>query len=71
MIPAQWTGRLIGEIHNAGFSIKQVSEEAGLNPKYVSAVLNRNAEAPKAESKLRAALERLAARSDANTQEES
>ena len=58
-MPAQWTGHLIGEIHNKGFTIKQVAKEAGLNPKYVSQVLNGNSEATKAEVKLRAALERL------------
>ena len=58
-MPAQWTGYLIGEIHNKGLTIKQVAKEAGLNPKYVSQVLNSNAEATKAEVKLRAALERL------------
>ena len=30
-MPAQWTGRLVGEIHNAGLTIKQVAAEAGLN----------------------------------------
>lgn len=58
-MPAQWTGQLIGDIHNAGFTIKQVSEEAGLNPKYVSTILNSDSDAKKAEGKLRAALERL------------
>ena len=58
-MPAQWTGKLVGEIHNAGLTIKQVAEEAGMNPKYISTVLNGNDEAPKAEQKLRAALERL------------
>lgn len=62
-MPAQWTGVLVGEIHNAGFTIKQVAAEAGLNDKYVSQVLNADAESPKAEQKLRAALERLRERS--------
>lgn len=60
-MPAQWTGQLVGEIHNAGFTIKQIAEEAGLNPKYVSQVLNQDAESPKAERKLRLALEKLCA----------
>lgn len=59
-MPAQWTGQLIGEIHNAGFTIKQVAKEADLNPKYVSQVLNSDSDSPKAERKLRWALERLA-----------
>lgn len=58
-MPAQWTGQLIGEIHNAGFTIKQIAVEAGLNDKYVSQVLNSDTESPKAKQKLRAALARL------------
>lgn len=58
-MPAQWTGLLIGEIHNAGFSIKAVANEAGLHPKYVSTVLNSDDASPKTEMKLRAALQRM------------
>lgn len=58
-MPAQWTGQLIGEIHNAGLTIKQVAAEAGLNKHYVSQVLNAESESPKTEKKLRAALTRL------------
>lgn len=58
-MPAQWTGQLVGEIHNAGLTIKRVATEAGLNSKYVSQVLNAETESPKAERKLREALERL------------
>jgi len=58
-MPAKWTGQLVGEIHNAGLTIKQVAEEAKMNPKYISTILNRDADAPKAEAKLRAALKRL------------
>ena len=58
-MPAQWTGELIGEIHNMGMTIKQFSAEAKLHPKYVSAVLHGKVESPKAEEKLKAALERL------------
>lgn len=61
-MPAQWTGQLVGEIHNAGLTIKQVAAEAGLNDKYVSQVLNADTESPKAEQKLRAALVRLCER---------
>ena len=58
-MPAEWTGVLIGDIHNAGFTIKEVSEEAQLNPKYVSQLLHGRCESKVAESKLREALERL------------
>ena len=58
-MPAQWTGIFVGEIHNAGLTIKEVAAEAGLNPKYVSQVLNSNADSPKAKAKLWEALNRL------------
>ena len=58
-IPEQWTGELIGEIHNAGLSIKDVASEAKLNPKYVSQLLHGKCESSVAEAKLRDALERL------------
>lgn len=58
-MPAQWTGELIGDIHNAGFKIKEVAAEAGLNPKYVSQLLHGKYESSVAELKLRAALDRL------------
>lgn len=58
-MPAQWTGKLIGEIHNAGFTIKEVAWRANLHDKYVSQVLNADREAPSAEAKLRKALDEL------------
>lgn len=58
-MPAQWTGKLIGEIHNAGFRILDVAVRANLNPKYVSTILNGDEEKPKAEAKLRTALDEL------------
>ena len=58
-MPAQWTGKLIGEIHNAGLTIKEVARRADLHDKYVSQVLNADREAPSAEAKLRKALDEL------------
>ena len=58
-MPAQWTGKLIGDIHNAGKNIKDVAEQAGLNQKYVSTILNGDKDMPKTEAKLRAALEEM------------
>ena len=69
-MPAQWTGRLIGEFHNAGVTITDIANEAGLNRSYVSQVLNSEMERPKTEAKLRAALERLK-EAKANAKEES
>lgn len=58
-MPAQWTGKLIGDIHNAGLSIKEVAAEAGLNAKYVSQVLNSETPPLKAQYRLEDALGRL------------
>lgn len=61
-MPAQWTGELIGKIHNAGLTIKDVSAEAGLNCKYVSTILNSNDEKldrVRTRQKLENALDRL------------
>lgn len=63
-MPAKWTGQLVGEIHNAGVTIKEVAIEAGMNPKYISTVLNSDADAPKVEARLRTALCRLIERKD-------
>lgn len=59
LMPAKWTGELVAEIHNAGLTIKEVAEAAGMNPKYISTVLNSDGDATKAEFKLRSALNRL------------
>ena len=68
-IPEQWTGELIGEIHNAGLSIKDVAEEAKFHPKYVSQVLHGRAVSPNMEAKMKEAMERLKQRKapDSNT----
>lgn len=61
-MPAQWTADLIGEMHLVGVTAKQFAAEAGLNPKYLSTVLNGHNEPKNAEKNLRAALERLIAK---------
>ena len=58
-MPAQWTGCLIGEMHVAGVTAKQLAEAVGWHEKYLSAVLNGHREPKKAEETLRAALARL------------
>lgn len=61
-MPAQWTADLIGEMHLVKVTAKQLAAEAGLNPKYLSTVLNGHHEPKNAEKNLRAALERLIAK---------
>ena len=63
-MPAQWTGRLIGDIHNAGCTIKEVAAEAGFNPKYVSQVLNSDNPPLKAQYRLEDALSRIIAKKE-------
>lgn len=61
-MPAQWTARIIGQMHLNDITAKQLAAEANLHPKYLSHVLNSN-ESPKGtEEKLTAALERIIAR---------
>lgn len=65
-MPAQWTATLLGEMHLAGVTAKQLAAEAGLNPKYLSAILNGHCEPKNAEQTLRAALYRLVKKRDAS-----
>ena len=58
-MPAVWTGELVGEMHNAGISARDLAKELGLTPAYVSMILNGHREPPDVEEKMRAALERL------------
>lgn len=58
-MPAQWTGELVGRMHNAGVTAKQLASEMGKNPKYVSQVLNGHYSPKKAEAEFNEAFKRL------------
>ena len=58
-MPAQWTAELIGEMHLCNVTAKQLADEVGWNPKYLSTVLNGHKNPKNAEVKLRTALARL------------
>lgn len=58
-MPAQWTGRLVGEMHNNSITSKMLAEEVGWNEKYLSQVLNSSDPPRRAEEKLTAALARI------------
>ena len=58
-MPAQWTGELVGEMHLAGITMKQLAAEAGWHEKYLSSVINGHREPRGAETTLRDALARL------------
>ena len=58
-MPAQWTGDLVGKLHNYGFTKEQLAEKAGWHPKYLSAVLNGHRTPKGAEQTLNQALDEL------------
>lgn len=58
-MPAQWTAAIISELHMRRITAKQLAEEVGWHPKYLSQVLNGHRSPKNAEAKLRAALERM------------
>lgn len=58
-MPEEWTGRLIGDMHNAGVSRAEVARELDVSTAYVTMVLNGIRTPKGAEEKLRAAFERV------------
>ena len=58
-MPAKWTGTIKGELHNEGFTVKELAKEANLNCKYVSQVLHAERPSDNAREKLWRALQRL------------
>lgn len=58
-MPAQWTGELVGKMHNARITAKQLADQLGKNPKYVSAVLNGHYSPKKAEREFNLAFDNL------------
>lgn len=60
-MPAKWTGEVVGAMHVAGITAKQLAHTMGINEKYLSAVLNGKKEPKGAEDKCKAALSKLLA----------
>lgn len=58
-MPAQWTGRIVGEIHNNNITAKDLAKEVGWNDKYLSQVLNSDNPPKNAERKVSDALCRI------------
>ena len=58
-MPAQWTGEVVGEMHNNNITGKMLAAELGWHEKYLSHVLNSADPPKKAEQMVRAALDRL------------
>ena len=51
-MPAQWTGEVVGKIHNNRLTAKELAEELGWNDKYLSQVLNSENPPKNAEQKV-------------------
>lgn len=60
-MPKDWTGDLVGLMHNKKISSTQLANQLGVTLQYVSMVLNGKREPSGAEEKFRAALEELIA----------
>ena len=58
-LPKEWTGDLVGLMHNNKISIAQLAEKLGVRREYVSMVLNGHREPIGAEQKYRAAVNDL------------
>ena len=58
-MPAQWTGRIVGELHNNRITLKELAKEVGWNDKYLSQVINAENPPKDSERKLTDALNRL------------
>ncbi len=58
-MPAQWTGKIVGELHNNKLTAKELANELGWHDKYLSQVLNREHPPKDAQQKVTEALERL------------
>lgn len=58
-MPAQWTGRIVGELHNNKLTLKELAKEVNWNDKYLSQVINSENPPKGAEQKLTDAMNRL------------
>ena len=61
---AQWICDLVGQMHKWKISKKELAEELGVTPEYVSMILNGHREPAGAEVKFRAAVDALVAEAE-------
>lgn len=59
-MPAEWTAEIVGRLHLFKISKKELADELGYTPEYVSMVLNGHRSPPGAEQAFIEAVERLA-----------
>lgn len=58
-MPKEWTGELVGLMHNHKISNKMVADALNMSEQYVSMILNGHREPPGAEERFKAALSEL------------
>jgi predicted transcriptional regulator len=58
----EWTGQLIGKMHNNGVTTSDVAQELGVTRAYVSMILNCVRKPADAQSRLEAAVETIISR---------
>ena len=58
-MPEEWTGEVIGIMHNNKISYKQLAEKLHWHEKYLSAVLNSKRNPSGAEQKVKTALKEI------------
>lgn len=60
-IPAEWTGELVGQMHNTRVTLEDLAKELGVTKGYISMILNGSRAPDGAEDKLNAAFDRILA----------
>lgn len=60
-MPKEWTGELVGLMHNHKITFTQLAKKMGVTNRYVSMVLNGHREPMAAEEKFRTAVNELIA----------
>lgn len=58
-MPQEWTADVVGRMHLAKITTKQLAEAAGYTPEYVSMVLNGHRDTKSAQTAILAALDHL------------
>ena len=58
-MPAQWTGALVGKMHNKEISNEDLAKELGFTPAYVSMILNGKRNPPNIRQRMEEAVNNI------------
>lgn len=61
-MPEEWTGKLIGEMHNHMITAEELAREVGVGKSYISMILNGSRTPKGGRERLEKAFERIVAR---------